>query len=272
MAGIANLPIRIRRGLSANRENYTPQVGELMVTTDTKELYIGDGVTPGGHCVTDTVKDLILEKVVNKDIMGVANGVATLDGNGKVLTTQLPALAISSTQVVETKAEMLALTNVQEGDVVIVTEESNTYIHNGGDTKTIADFTIILTPDDGVLKINGYSGPDVTLDTDDIAEGSVNLYFTDARVLAKIQNTSVGEMSDVNIANIVKGDILAVDGNGVFANRKVKDLVAEGNVSFEDLVDTPATGSMADKAGQVLAINASGTGIVYSDIIDGGTF
>ena len=31
------LPIRIRRGLSADRLNYTPANGELIVTTDTKE-------------------------------------------------------------------------------------------------------------------------------------------------------------------------------------------------------------------------------------------
>lgn len=43
--------IRVRRGLEANRTSYTPQVGEPTFTTDTKKLYIGDGVTPGGIMV-----------------------------------------------------------------------------------------------------------------------------------------------------------------------------------------------------------------------------
>ena len=81
------LPIRIRRGLSADRLNYTPANGELIVTTDTKELFVGDGVTAGGFDVTAAVKSVILDAVVSKDSLGVANGVATLDANGKVVTT-----------------------------------------------------------------------------------------------------------------------------------------------------------------------------------------
>lgn len=39
---------RVRRGLEANRTSFTPALGEPVFTTDTKKLYIGDGVTPGG--------------------------------------------------------------------------------------------------------------------------------------------------------------------------------------------------------------------------------
>lgn len=40
--------IRVRRGLEANRLSYVPAIGEPTFTTDTKKLYIGDGITPGG--------------------------------------------------------------------------------------------------------------------------------------------------------------------------------------------------------------------------------
>lgn len=36
------------RGLEVNRLNYTPAIGELVIVTDTKQLYTGDGKTPGG--------------------------------------------------------------------------------------------------------------------------------------------------------------------------------------------------------------------------------
>lgn len=40
--------IRLRRGLEANRMLFTPALGEPFFTYDTKKLYVGDGVTPGG--------------------------------------------------------------------------------------------------------------------------------------------------------------------------------------------------------------------------------
>lgn len=40
--------IQFKRGLEANRKNITPAEGELIYTTDTKCIYMGDGSTPGG--------------------------------------------------------------------------------------------------------------------------------------------------------------------------------------------------------------------------------
>jgi len=40
--------IQVKRGLEADRLSVTPDVGEPLFTTDTKKLYIGDGLTPGG--------------------------------------------------------------------------------------------------------------------------------------------------------------------------------------------------------------------------------
>jgi hypothetical protein len=40
--------IQIRRGVEAQRALVTPDVGEPLFTTDNKELFIGDGATPGG--------------------------------------------------------------------------------------------------------------------------------------------------------------------------------------------------------------------------------
>ncbi len=40
--------IQIRRGVEAQRALVTPDVGELLFTTDLHELFVGDGVTAGG--------------------------------------------------------------------------------------------------------------------------------------------------------------------------------------------------------------------------------
>lgn len=46
------MSLLIRRGLDADRTTITPSEGELIYTTDTKELYIGDGITVGGNPIS----------------------------------------------------------------------------------------------------------------------------------------------------------------------------------------------------------------------------
>ena len=40
--------IQIRRGVESQRAAVTPDAGEPLFTTDLKQLFIGDGATPGG--------------------------------------------------------------------------------------------------------------------------------------------------------------------------------------------------------------------------------
>lgn len=74
---------------------------------------------------------------------GAAGGVATLDGGGKLTSSQLPTLAITSVSQVASQAAQLALT-AQEGDVAIRTDQNNrVYMHNGGTAGTMADWTVL---------------------------------------------------------------------------------------------------------------------------------
>ena len=45
------MALRLRRGTDAQRQLVTPLDGELVYTTDTKKLYVGDGTTAGGNAV-----------------------------------------------------------------------------------------------------------------------------------------------------------------------------------------------------------------------------
>jgi hypothetical protein len=49
------MAIQIRRGTNAERQLITPVIGELIYTTDTKKVYIGDGTTLGGVQITGDV-------------------------------------------------------------------------------------------------------------------------------------------------------------------------------------------------------------------------
>ena len=49
------MALQIRRGTDAQRQGITPLAGELIFTTDTKKLFVGDGSTVGGNQVDTTL-------------------------------------------------------------------------------------------------------------------------------------------------------------------------------------------------------------------------
>jgi len=119
---------------------------------------------------------------------GSPNGVATLDGNGKILSSQLPSIALTDTFVVATQAAMLALV-AQTGDVAVRTDLRKSFILKGTNAATLEDWQELLTPSDVVQSVAGRTGA-VTLNTADVAEGT-NLYFTNARASAAAPVQSV---------------------------------------------------------------------------------
>ena len=81
-----------------------------------------------------------------------------LDASGKIATSALPALAISSTTVGTTAPT----TGIEEGDVFVNTEENKSYIYTGS-----GNWQELLTPTDTVLSVNGETGV-VVLDAADV--------------------------------------------------------------------------------------------------------
>jgi hypothetical protein len=74
------MAFKIRRGTNAERLTITPAQGELIYTTDTKKLYVGDGTTVGGNAVDSNIPirvdgdNLILEPVDNVYIGAPSDG------------------------------------------------------------------------------------------------------------------------------------------------------------------------------------------------------
>ena len=68
------MALRLRRGTDAERLTITPLEGELIYTTDTEKLYIGDGSTVGGNPVdSDSITDE-LSDLTDVDTTGVQDG------------------------------------------------------------------------------------------------------------------------------------------------------------------------------------------------------
>lgn len=101
---------------------------------------------------------------------GANNGVATLGGDGKVPTSQLPAIAISDTFVVNSQAAMLAL-SADVGDIAVRTDINTSFILTATPASTLANWQELLSPPDAVTSVNGQTGA-VSLSYSDVGAPS----------------------------------------------------------------------------------------------------
>lgn len=184
------------------------------VTVDSKGR-----VTAGKSLEASDIPELTLAKIsdagtaAGKDVGSSAGNVPVLDASGKLDTSVLPALAVSTTHVVATQAEMLALT-VQEGDMAVRTDLSASFVFKGGDASKLENWIRLASPSDNgfVSTVNGKTGA-VTLTTSDVAEGS-NLYYTEERANANFA-TNVGQTNVSSLADgakvVMEDDIIFLD-------------------------------------------------------------
>jgi hypothetical protein len=130
------------------------------------------------------------ENAANK---GAANGYASLDGAGKLPSSQIPALAITETYVVANEAAMLALA-ANVGDVAVRTDINDTFILQTAGASTLANWVMILTPSSPVTSVNTQVG-NVVLTTTEIAEGT-HLYYTAGRFDSAFTAKSTSDLTE----------------------------------------------------------------------------
>lgn len=163
----------------------------------------------------------------NIEALGVAekganNGVATLDGSGKIPTNQLPPLAIKETFVVGSQAAMLALT-AQQGDAAVRTDISKTFFLVQEPATLLSNWQEVLTPTDGVTSV-GLSAPlgFTVSNTPITSTGVLGLGFTAGYSLP----TNVKQLEWDNKANT----------NGNYPNMTVGNATKLNNLSDTDFV------------------------------------
>jgi len=152
---------------------------------------------------------------------GVANGVATLDGSGLVLTTQLPPLVVNDTFVVASQAAMLALT-AQTGDIAVRTDVTKTFILTASPASTLGNWQEILTPP-GVTSVSTSSPLTGTItSTGTIGLGTVGVanggtgstYFGSAGALTTNGGTSPLSVTSYSASPSSSGVIVSTGTNG----------------------------------------------------------
>jgi hypothetical protein len=179
--------------------------------------------------------------------LGQPSGIATLGMDGKLLTSQLPSLAITDVYVVQTIAERDALTP-EIGDVVKVTQAMQsasgewlprTYIAAQTPNNNFVTYWLDIVTESDVDTVNGKTGT-VVLTTDDISEGPQNKYFTDLRaqsavVVDTLTNNETDHAPSVRSVNSLVdsfGERIAVDSFTVTSQIITNNYIELQNKAF----------------------------------------
>ena len=147
------------------------------------------------------------ESLLKFKLNGTVNGIAMVGTDGKLLPSQTPDVAITDVFVVGSEAAMLAL-SATVGDVAVRTDIGKTFILASLPPTILANWQEIVI-DSPVTSVNGELG-DVVLDSDDVDEGIVNLYFTNTRA----QGAITGGASTIVTADLAVDRALQSNGTG----------------------------------------------------------
>ena len=214
--------------LNGNAGLYLPLTGGTM----------SGNIAMGGNNITGLSDGTFSGSVLNTGMLDVANGIATLDGSGKVPYSQLPSAlmtykgAWNPTDVVNTLTALDA--SPINGDVFRASADGIAVAGNGAVTGTqfyAGDFAIYngtawqRSPlADGVISVNGSTGA-VTVNainqlTGDVTAGPASGSQSQVATLATV-NSNVGSFgSSTSIPSFTvnaKGLITAASGNAVVA-------------------------------------------------------
>jgi hypothetical protein len=140
------------------------------------------------------------------------------------------SLALTTVQTAANQTAHLALTT-QEGDVVVRSDENKSYVRNSGTAGTMADFTLLATPTDAVLSVDGNTGA-ITLNHDTLT--------------GFVANEHIDWTTDQGSTNIHSGN---------YTDTVYTHPTTPGNIHI------PSGGS----AGQILRYSSSGTAVWGED-------
>lgn len=190
---------------------------------------------------------------------GSANGIASLDANGKVPVSQLPN-AIMEYQGVwdaDTNSPTLAdgVGNDDEaiGDVYRVSVAGTQDLGSGNITFAVGDYVILnaskvwekADTTDAVSSVNSQTG-EVVLDSDDIGEGSSNLYFTENRAkTAAVADSITDGITDVAPSQNAVFDALALKQDASAELDEAETFFASTDISAAE-AEQLSDGSNAD--------------------------
>ena len=204
--------IQWRRGNTSQTANFTGLVGEITVDTDLSTVIVHDGSTSGGHRLA---KYSELSAFGDGDITSVVAGTGLSGG-----TTSGDATINIDNTVVATLTDTQTLTNKTLTSPVLNTGISGSALIDDDSMGTATATTISSSE-----SIKAYVD---AVETDDVAEGSSNLYYTDARARASVSGgAGITYTEGTGVIALTDEDLIS----GVTAGSGLTGGGATGNVT-----------------------------------------
>lgn len=199
-----------------------------------------------------TAQQTALDLKINSTLIGAVNGVAALDGGGKVPAAQLPAYVDDVLEY----ANLAALPATGIAGIIYVAQDTNKTFRWSGSA---------------YVEISASPGS-----TDAVTEGSTNLYFTAARVLAVIlTGLSTATNAAITVTDTVLGALgkLQAQINGYAASTQTftNKTMSGATNTFSAIPNTAITGLGTMSTQNANAVAISG-GSVDGITISGGVF
>jgi len=201
-------------GVIQLKGNLSVLAGKNIMSSDGNGISFSNNINMGGRKIyglgAPTSDDDAATKAWVVSQAGNASNLTT----GTIPSSVLPPIAITTTQVAVSEIAMLALTT-QEGDVVVRTDLSRSFIRNAAVSGTMADFNELATPVDAVLSVNGKTST-VILTQDDVSDGTTYVRttnnFTDTlkTKLDAVESGAEVNMTPTELLTAIK----TVDGTG----------------------------------------------------------
>ncbi len=215
----------------------------------------------GGTATAPTVPGLALKLDANQK--GVPNGVASLNAQGIIPSSQLPPVTLSSTSVVGSDAAMTALSSATVGSIAVRTDVNKNYVLSALPASTLGNWIELLTPAAPVQAVNGYTG-NVNLTKTDLGLGDVNNTSDINKPVSTATQAALdtkANLSDVNTSLATK--ISTIDVNAALA---LKANISDVNTALDTKISTTdANAALALKANSTDVNTALATKISNAD-------
>lgn len=222
-----------------------------------------------------------LDAKVDDSEKGVAGGVATLDGGGKVPASQLPNSVMEFKGLFDPGTATFTDGTGNAGDVWQASAAGSYDAGSGSITYAIGDWAVHSGSvfqkslnSNAVASVNGFTGI-VVLDSDDVAEGSSNLYFSNERaqdaVGAALTDTASIDLTYNDGANTIEAAVLpaGVDHDAL-ANFVANEHVDHSTINVNTAANSGLSGGgdlTASRSFVVDPNNAPATTVASGDLV-----
>lgn len=243
------MALRLRRGTNAERLTVTPSAGELVYTTDTKKIFVGDGSTAGGTIVTginDIVDDTTPQLGGDLDLNGNnITGTGNINITGTITATGSISLGDGA------GSDIITVGGVVSGHL----EPDQNVTHNiGTTTKRWRDGFFSSLDVDGQITASSISVDDI------MTNGSTTIYSADTgKFIGDLEGNVTG-----NVTGAVTGDLVgSVFGDdSTLIIDAIDNIITVDTATITDVNTTNLTVSTLVTSPEIKAIGSSTHGVI----------